>query len=149
MFAVMHKTPKSGSVATSTIMVPTTVETGHLYSSPQSPLVLPLRYGLPIEDVTQHQRDNRHGNLGNFSRTAKPNAVEATKMTQPAATTVPVELPVHVEPVSHVPNDQHIGGNGNPAEQTYRHQNVNGMAPFSPNEYFTMPYVGRRAFLPR
>ncbi len=149
MFAVMQKLPKSGSVATSTIMVPTTVERRHLYSSPQSPLVLPLRYGCHIEDVTQHQRDNRHGNLGNFPRTAKPNAVEATKMTQPAALTVPVELPVHVEPVSHVPNTKHIGGNGNPAEQTYRHQNVMAMAPFSPNEYFTMPYVGRRLFLPR
>ena len=43
---------------------------------------------------------------------------------------------------------KHIGGNGNPAEQTYRHQNVNGDGPFSPNEYFTMPYVGRRAFSP-
>ena len=25
---------------------------------------------------------------------------------------------------------KHIGGNGNPAEQTYRHQNVNGDGPF-------------------
>ena len=27
--------------------------------------------GCHIEDVTQHQRDNRHGNLGNFSQNGK------------------------------------------------------------------------------
>lgn len=29
---------------------------------------------------------------------------------------------------------KHIGGNGNPAEQAYRHQNVNGDGPFRPTD---------------